>query len=63
MTRIEYEVDLRRMLYKSENMQGTKYTASSALLQKKGSLVFAKRGCTYEAWIFSRSMDLFLYEA
>jgi hypothetical protein len=22
-----------------------------------------KLGCSYEAWIFSRSMDLFLYEA
>jgi hypothetical protein len=60
-----------------KNCQGTKSKniASSALLQKKGFLVYEagmflrrleismKHGCFYEAWIFSRSTDLFLYEA
>jgi hypothetical protein len=55
MTRIEYEVDLWRMLRKNEDVlrhKALRNTASSALLQKKGSLV-------YEAWIFLRSMDIF----
>jgi hypothetical protein len=56
MSRIEYKVDLRRMLRKNENVLrhtiSLRNTASSALLQKMGSLV-------YEAWIFLRSMDFF----
>jgi hypothetical protein len=49
MTRIEYEVDLRRMLCQkgkyAKAQSKLKNTVSSALLQKKGPLV-------YEAWIF-----------
>jgi hypothetical protein len=56
MTRIEYEVDLRRLLYKKRKCAKAqsylRNTASSPLLQKKGSFV-------YEAGMFLRSMDIF----
>jgi hypothetical protein len=44
MTRIEYEVDLRRMLCEIKMYQGTSNAVSSTMAQKKGSLVF-------EAWM------------
>jgi hypothetical protein len=60
MSRIEYEVDLRRMLRKNENVlrhevSFEKYNFIS-LVTKEGIPL-----C--EAWIFLRSMDFFLYEA
>jgi hypothetical protein len=59
-TRIEYGVDLQRMLHKNENVLRAevsfgKYSFIS-LVTKEG-IYF------YEAWILLRSMDLFLYEA
>jgi hypothetical protein len=57
MTRIEYEVDLRRLLYKkwkcAKAQTKPRNAALSALLQKKGSFV-------YEAGMFLRSMDIFM---
>jgi hypothetical protein len=58
--RIEYGVDLRQMLRKNENVlrhevSFGKYSFIS-LVTKEGIPL-----C--EAWIFLRSMDLFLYEA
>jgi hypothetical protein len=57
MTRIEYEVDLRRLLYKkwkcAKAQSKLRNTTSSALLQKKGSFI-------YEAGMFLRSMDIFM---
>jgi hypothetical protein len=56
MTRIEYRVDLQRLLYKkwkcAKAQSKLRNTALSALLQKKGSFV-------YEAGMFLRSMDIF----
>jgi hypothetical protein len=56
MIRIEYEVDLQRLLYKKYKCATTqswlRNTASSALLQKKGSFV-------YEVGMFLRSMVIF----
>jgi 6-phosphogluconate dehydrogenase len=56
MTRIEYEVDLRRLLYKkwkrAKAQSKLRNTASSALLQKKGSFV-------YEVGMCLRSMNIF----
>jgi hypothetical protein len=60
MTRIEYKVNLRRILRKNENVlrhevSFRKYSFIS-LVTKEG-IPFC------EAWIFLQSMDLFLYEA
>jgi hypothetical protein len=79
MTRVEYQVNFRRMLCKkwkcAKAQSKLRNTVSSTMLQKKGSLVhepwmflwsmdiFMKHGCFYEVWIFSWSTDLFLYEA
>jgi hypothetical protein len=56
MTRIEYEVYLRRLLYKkwkcAKAQSKLRNTSSSALLQRKGSFV-------YEAGMFLRGMDIF----
>jgi hypothetical protein len=54
MTRIEYEVDLRRMLRKNENV--LRHEVSFGELQKRRSFLFVKHGYYCEAW-------LFLYEA
>jgi hypothetical protein len=72
MTRIEYEVDLQRMLCKNQNVLKHKESLEIQLHQlcckRRDPLFmkheyFSKHGCFYEAWIFSQSMDLFLYEA
>jgi predicted metalloprotease with PDZ domain len=56
MTQIEYEVDLRRLLYKkwkcAKAQSKLRNTTSSALLQKKGSFVFTKHGYFHEAQTF-----------
>jgi hypothetical protein len=76
---MEYEVDLRRMLCKNENVLRHKVSWEiqfhqlcckrrdplfyEAWMFLRSLDVFTKLGCSYEAWIFSRSMNLFLYEA
>jgi hypothetical protein len=50
MTRIEYEVDLWRMLYKSENMLRHKVYNFISSVAKEGIL------CLNEAWMYLRSM-------
>jgi hypothetical protein len=52
MTRIEYEVDLQRMLYKSENMLRHKVYSFISSVAKEGI------PCLYEAWMYLRSMDI-----
>jgi hypothetical protein len=66
MTRIDYEVNLRRMLYKYENVLRHKVSWEiqiHLLCCKRRDPLFTKHGCFYEVWIFSRSMYFFLYEA
>jgi hypothetical protein len=46
MTRIEYEVDLRRMPYKSENVLRHKACSFISSVAKEGI------PCLYEAWMF-----------
>jgi hypothetical protein len=52
MTRIEYRVDLWRMLYKSENMLSHKVYSFISSVAKEGI------PCLYEAWMYLRSMDI-----
>ena len=62
MTRIEYKVDLRRMLYKNENVLSHKVSWEIQFHQlccKRRDPLFTKHGCFYEAWIFLQSMDVF----
>jgi hypothetical protein len=54
MTRIEYEVDLRRMLHKNENV-----LRHEVSFEKYSFISLV----TKEGIPFLRSMDLFLYEA
>jgi len=72
MTRIENEVDLRRMLYKNEKVLRHKVSWEIQLYQlwcERRDLLFTKHWCfyeawcSYEAWIFSRSINILLYEA
>jgi hypothetical protein len=77
MTRIDYEVDLRRILYKNENVprhKAEKYSFVSSVAKEgihclRSMDVFMKFGNFYEAWLFLRSMDIltkhgsFYYEA
>jgi hypothetical protein len=63
MTRIEYEVYLRRMLCKNENVPRHKVSWEIQLRQlycKRRDCLFTKHGCFYEVWIFLRSMDIFM---
>jgi hypothetical protein len=65
MTRIDYEVDLRRMLCKNENMlrlKAEKYSFVSSVAKEgipclRSMDVFTKFGNFYEARLFLRSMD------
>jgi hypothetical protein len=68
MTRIEYEADLRRMLYKNENvlrhkvsweMQFHQLCCKKRIPCLRSMDVFTKYGYFYEAWMFLRSMDIF----
>ena len=62
MTQIEYEVDLRRMLCKNENVLRHKVSWEIQFHQpccKRRDPFFTKLGCFYEAWMFLRSMDIF----
>ena len=68
MTRIEYEADLRRMLYKNENVLRHKVSWEIQFYQlccKRRDPLFTNDGCFtkygyfYEAWMFLRSMDIF----
>jgi hypothetical protein len=59
-TRIEYRVDLRRMLHKNENVLRHEVSFEKYSFI---SLVTKERIPLREAWIFLRSMDLFLYKA
>jgi hypothetical protein len=60
MTRIEYEVDLQRMLYKNENVlrhKDEKYSFISSVAKEgipclRSMDVFTKHGYFHEAWIF-----------
>jgi hypothetical protein len=59
-TRIEYGVDLRQMLRKNENV--LRHEVSFGKYSFIG--LVTKEGIPLcEAWIFLRSMDLFIYEA
>jgi hypothetical protein len=51
---------------KNENVLRHKVSWEIQLHQlycKRRDPLFTKLGCSYKAWIFSRSMDIFLYEA
>jgi hypothetical protein len=72
MTRIEYEVDLRRMLCKNQNVLRHKVSWEIQFHQlccKRRDPLFTKHGYFFEAWMFLRSLDIFtkhgsfLYEA
>jgi hypothetical protein len=62
MTRIEYEVDLRRMLWKNENVLRHKVSWEIQFHQpcyKRRDPLFMKHGYFYKAWTFLRSLDIF----
>jgi hypothetical protein len=61
MTRIEYEVDLQRMLYKNESVLRYKVSWEIQFHQlccKRRDLLFTNHRCFYEAWMFLRSLDV-----
>jgi hypothetical protein len=63
MTRIEYKVYLCRMFYKNENVLSHKVSWEIQFHQlccKRRDPLFTKHGCFYEAWMFLRSMDIFM---
>jgi hypothetical protein len=67
MTRIEYDVDLRRMFCKNENMprhKAKKYSFVNSVAKEgipclQSLDVLTKHGYFHEAWMFLRSMDIF----